>query len=191
MSSSQCGIGSSDSPAPRRRIDGTGMSHRHRSAIPSFSNLSIGPPDGDGDRRAAQRRGFRPQVGPIWLRKRQQTRRPSIGLTSPAFPPRGNACRCRRSPSHGFSSNVRRRERSLPTLVECTALEVNCPPSSSSRTSGSHQRVKCWIVCIAPRRAAKEGGAIRLAHWRASLQPLNEVRVGKDHLAVGFKIGRP
>jgi hypothetical protein len=45
------------------------------------------------------------------------------------------------------------------------------------------------IVGIALRCAAKEGRATRFVHRRARLQAFDEIRIGQDHLVVGFQIG--
>src|SRR6266403_5553197 len=52
-------------------------------------------------------------------------------------------------------------------------------------------RLKRGIIGIALRGAAKEAGAIRFVHRRSGFHPCDEIRVGKDHLAVGFQIGQP
>ena len=60
-----------------------------------------------------------------------------------------------------------------------------------ARALRGRSRLKRGIVGIALRGAAKEAGAIRFVHRRTGLQPCDEIRVGKDHLAVGFQIGQP
>ena len=62
---------------------------------------------------------------------------------------------------------------------------------SRPRTLRGRDRLNRGIVGIALRGAAKEADAICFVHRRTGLQPCDEIRVSKDHLAVGFQIGQP
>lgn len=55
------------------------------------------------------------------------------------------------------------------------------------RTSGAQG----WIIDVALCGAAEVGVVVCLVHRCIGLQPHNEVRIGQDHLAIGFEIGQP
>ena len=47
------------------------------------------------------------------------------------------------------------------------------------------------VIDVALCGAVKEAIAVCIVHWRIGLQPCDEIRIGQNHLAVGFEIRQP